>query len=90
MERLHAYIYGRVQGVSFRYYTLRRARELELKGWVRNLPDGTVETTAEGNRQALEAFLEFLREGSPQAIVSRVEREWQPATREFTTFEITD
>lgn len=90
MERLHAIIAGRVQGVSFRYYTQRRARELGIVGWVRNLPDGRVETLAEAERPTLETYLEFLHTGSPAARVSRVQHVWQPATGEFSTFEITD
>lgn len=90
IERLQAKVYGRVQGVSFRYYAQRRARELGLKGWVRNLADGSVETLAEADRDALEAFLQFLWEGSPAAAVDRVEAVWAAAQGNFTHFEIID
>ena len=54
---------GRVQGVGFRYFVVQVARRAGLVGWVRNLPDGTVECEAEGDRSALEWFLEQLRRG---------------------------
>ena len=61
--RLHASVRGLVQGVSFRYYTLHRARELGLRGYVRNLWDGSVEVVAEGPRQSLEQLLTWLHQG---------------------------
>ena len=87
-QRLHAAVHGRVQGVNFRSYTARKAAELELTGWVRNVHDGTVETVAEGKRKKLEEFLAFLRTGPPSAIVTRVEADWQAATSEFDEFYI--
>ena len=89
MERLHAVVHGLVQGVNFRYYTHRKARELGVTGWVRNLPDGTVETVAEADRHTLEAFLAFLYNGSPSAEVSRVDYAWLPAENSFAGFEVT-
>jgi acylphosphatase len=64
---------GRVQGVGYRYATLRVAHELGLRGWVRNAPDGSVETWAQGNGTALEAFLAFLKEGPRSARVQSVD-----------------
>jgi acylphosphatase len=86
--RLHAAIYGIVQGVNFRYYTSRRAAELGVAGWVRNRRDGAVEITAEGPKPKLEAFLGWLQNGPPSAHVARVEAEWEAATGEFTGFHI--
>lgn len=85
-ERLHAIVYGRVQGVSFRYYTVLRAKELGLNGWVTNLDDGSVEVLAEGSRHILESFLLFLHTGPSGARVTRVEVSWQEATDEFKDF----
>jgi len=48
MKRLHLKIFGRVQGVYFRSSAQSKAHELGLSGWAKNLPDGTVETVAEG------------------------------------------
>ena len=86
MQRLHAIVSGRVQGVSFRYYTAQTARQLNIVGWVKNLPDRTVEVVAEGEKSALEQLLDFLRKGPPSARVTHVDVNWQPATKEFSTF----
>lgn len=68
---------GRVQGVSFRYYTRRAAQELRLSGWVKNLPDGSVEVMAHGERAALETLRAVIGRGPARARVERVEdREW--------------
>ena len=87
-HRLHAIIEGRVQGVSFRYYTALTARQLNLTGWVRNRPDGTVEALAEGEKIELYPFIEFLREGPPAANVRDVRLRWAEATGEFDNFDI--
>ncbi len=86
--RLHAIIHGRVQGVSFRYYTRRRAGELGLKGYVRNLWDGTVEVVAEGPRPAVDRLLAFLHKGPPAAFVTQVDVRWAAPTGEFSSFEV--
>jgi acylphosphatase len=75
-----------VQGVSFRYYTVRTAQRLNLTGWVANRWDGTVETVAEGPRDALDEFQDFLHRGSPSAVVRRVDANWQTSTGEFKRF----
>ncbi|RLG16203.1 acylphosphatase [Nanoarchaeota archaeon] len=66
-------IYGRVQGVGFRFSTKLVAKRLGIKGWVRNLPDGSVEVLAEGDK--MEEFLKFLRRGPPLARVDDVKIE---------------
>jgi acylphosphatase len=65
-----------VQGVGFRYHVLRRAREANLAGWVRNLPDGSVECVATGPRPALERLVEQLEAGPGR--VRSVETIWEP------------
>jgi acylphosphatase len=87
-ERLHATVFGRVQGVSFRYNTVLKANEVGLTGWVRNRVDGSVEVVAEGTRPALERLLSWLREGPFGARVTDVEASWWAATGEFEHFEI--
>ncbi len=65
---------GRVQGVGFRMFAARVARELGLDGWVRNLPDGrSVEAVAGGDPQALAEFERRLREGPPNSFVAEFE-----------------
>jgi acylphosphatase len=87
MKRLEATIHGRVQGVFFRRHTQTSARRLNLTGWVRNEPDGTVRVVAEGPEAALQELLHFLQQGSPQAQVDRVEFQWEQATHQFHNFE---
>ncbi len=83
-----ATIKGRVQGVSYRYYTVREADRLGLEGWVRNERDGSVTAVAEGNPAKLEDFISFLRRGSPAARVSSIDVEWLESTGEYKRFEI--
>ncbi len=66
---------GRVQGVGYRYFVLRHAQELELAGFARNLPDGSVEVIAEGPQAALGKLLAQLGEGPAFAHVTGVEEE---------------
>jgi len=84
--RLHAIVHGRVQGVNFRYYTIRTAQRLGLTGWVANRWDGTVETVAEGQRETLNRFRAFLRRGSPSAAVQQVDAKWETPTGKFERF----
>ncbi len=88
MKRIQATIQGRVQGVSFRYYTQKEAQRLGLTGWVRNQPDGSVMTVAEGTEENLQMFVQFLHHGPPAARVSHVDLTWQEASGEFTRFEV--
>jgi acylphosphatase len=64
---------GRVQGVGFRFFAERAARELGIRGWVRNRPDGSVETLAEGDDDAVRRYLERLHKGPPGSRVDAVE-----------------
>jgi len=84
--RLHAIVHGRVQGVNFRYYTVRAAQRLGLTGWVANHWDGTVETVAEGPRESLNELRAFLHRGPPSAFVQQVGDEWETPTGEFGRF----
>jgi acylphosphatase len=88
MVRLHARVRGEVQGVSFRYYTLRRAKELGLVGFVRNRYDGSVEVVTEGEREAVDQLLAWLHIGPPSAEVKRVDSQWEKPTGEFGRFEV--
>ncbi|MCL7452366.1 MAG: acylphosphatase [Anaerolineae bacterium] len=86
--RLEVTVDGRVQGVSFRYYTVRRARDLGLTGYVRNEPDGTVRVVAEGERSRLEELLSYLRVGPRAAVVTDVTTRWPAPTSDFRRFEV--
>ena len=63
MTARRAVVHGVVQGVGFRWFAERTARALGLCGWVRNRPDGTVETVAEGDERAVGEYLARLRSG---------------------------
>ncbi|MBI1321388.1 MAG: acylphosphatase [Candidatus Hydrogenedens sp.] len=69
-QRLHVIVRGRVQGVGFRIATMRKAQSLGLTGWVKNLPDGAVETECEGGAAAIAAMAEWLRHGPASASVT--------------------
>lgn len=86
--RIHAFISGLVQGVNFRYYTQKKAKELKITGWVRNLKDGRVEVVAEGDKYAIEEFIRFLKVGPPLARVLSCEIEKEEFKGEFKDFEI--
>lgn len=88
IEQLQARIFGHVQGVGFRYFTLTRARQLSLAGWVRNDPDGSVELVVEGPPATLDTFEDMLSDGPPVSEVERVEAERRPATGDLRGFQI--
>jgi acylphosphatase len=84
--RAHILVTGRVQGVGFRYFTATRARVLGLTGTARNLDNGRVEITAEGDRAAIETLIGAVRDGPRGALVRDVRVDWEDAPareREF-------
>ena len=77
METFRAIVSGRVQGVNFRHNSAVRARDLGLKGYVRNMRSGDdVEVVAQGPREQLERYLDFLGAGPPAADVTNVDVRW--------------
>lgn len=68
----HILVYGKVQGVFYRKYTHKTAVQLSLTGWVRNVPDGSVEIMVEGPLKALESLEKWCYEGSPKSKVTKV------------------
>lgn len=86
--RAHAIISGRVQGVFFRAETQRAATGHKVTGWVRNLPDKSVEAVLEGEQAAVESVLEWCRQGPPYARVDNVVVRWEAYTGAFKGFEI--
>lgn len=69
MKHLNIRIRGRVQGVFFRSSAQEKARQLGIKGFIRNEPDGTVSAEAEGDDENLASFIEWLKKGPPGARV---------------------
>lgn len=86
--RLDAVVRGRVQGVGYRVFALREARDLGLDGFVANQADGSVRVVAEGPRQALEALVTRLEDGPPAGWVDAVHARWEPARGIGTGFRI--
>lgn len=73
-------VYGKVQGVGFRYYTNKKASELNISGYVRNMPDGSVYIEAEGEGDNLEAFINWCKIGPSWARVVKVDKQKAPIT----------
>lgn len=86
--QLHALVKGRVQGVGFRYYTLKSAQEKNLTGWVRNLRDGRVEVLAEGDQDRLNQLIADLRQGPISSDIDHVEVNFSNSAGEFKDFGI--
>ena len=86
--RLEAIVKGSVQGVGFRYHASRRAREVGVTGYVRNLWDGSVEVVAEGDKTRLDQLLSYLQVGPRSAWVREVVTNWQDASGKFNSFEV--
>lgn len=86
--RAHAIVSGVVHTVGFRSFTVRLANEYGLCGWVRNMPDGSVEIEVEGNRGLVLDFVEEVRVGPPAARVTAVDVQWGSYTGEYKEFHV--
>jgi acylphosphatase len=69
----HIIISGKVQGVFFRKNTKQKAVELKINGWVKNTPDDRVEIFAQGNKEDLNTFINWCKQGPPKAIVENIQ-----------------
>ncbi len=78
-----------MQGVGFRYFLMREAQRLGLRGWVRNRDDGTVEFIAEGARPDLERLRQVAEKGPRMARVDRVDARWSAAAGGLDGFDLT-
>jgi len=76
--RRRVIVRGRVQGVFFRDATRQEARRRDVAGWIRNRPDGSVEAAFEGEPDAVQALVDFCREGPSSADVDAVEATEEP------------
>ena len=86
--RVEAIFKGKVQGVYFRDYTRRFALDKGVCGWVKNLPDGTVEAIFEGEKENIEEVIRMLREEHPIARVDKIEIVWAEYRNQYDRFEI--
>jgi acylphosphatase len=87
-RRVRARVRGRVQGVAYRVSTRVEASRLGLAGWVRNLPDGSVELEAQGDAAAVAALLAWCEQGPPSARVTGVDVDELAAGGQTSGFEI--
>lgn len=86
--RAHLIIKGRVQGVWFRESTKKKALSLGVYGWVKNLPDGTVEVVAEGNEDKVKELVKWCYKGPPSADVRGVIEKEEEYLGEFNSFNV--
>jgi acylphosphatase len=89
LAAFHAIVRGRVQGVNYRAFVSRNAASLGLTGTVRNLPDNSVEITAEGDKKQLQQFVKVLKQGPPAARVDNLEISWSAYTGQYSDFSVT-
>lgn len=87
-KTIRAVVAGRVQGVCFRAYTQEAALRHGVKGWVRNLPDGSVEALVCGEADQVDRMIAWLHQGSPMSWVSRVTLEEMEPGEQFADFAI--
>jgi acylphosphatase len=81
-------ILGFVQGVGFRRFVKSNAKRLNLKGWVKNLPDGRVEALVLGERESIEKLLKIIEKGSFFSEVKSVQVSWEEGADSYNSFEI--
>ncbi len=79
---------GKVQGVSFRWFTVQAAREMGLCGYAKNLPDGTVEVKAEGIKAGVESLIKQVKQGPPFSRVDDIQVDWVSPTNQYPDFNI--
>ncbi len=88
LTQVHVFISGRVQGVGYRFWSVRQAKQLGLNGWVKNLRDGRVEAIFLGKQEAVDQMIKLCHSGPNSAQVTHVFTQLEKPQK-FTTFEIT-
>lgn len=88
LVQAHIVVTGKVQGVFYRHHAHKKATELKLTGWVRNLDSGAVEIIAEGEEAEVEELINWCQEGPPAAEVEDVAVDFREGVREFAIFRI--
>ena len=86
--RAHIYVSGMVQGVFFRSTIASKAQRLRVLGWVRNLQDGRVEAVFEGEKEAVDAMIDFCNRGPRGARISNVDVKWETYEGALGNFEV--
>lgn len=85
-KRIHVLVSGIVQGVGYRYFTIRHAESLNLAGWVRNTHDGRVEAVVEGEEESLGSLLSEMYKGPWSGRVDSLNVDWDEFRGEFRGF----
>ena len=88
IKKVKIKMFGRVQGVWFRESAKKKAHELEINGWIRNEPDGTVYAEVEGEDEKIEKFIEWCQEGPELSKVEKVEIEEVGNLKGYKDFEV--
>lgn len=85
---VHLIFYGKVHGVGFRKFVKTKAQQLGVKGYVKNLPDGTVEVVAKADSKTLEKFIDEIKEGPERAIVEKIDKKEINSEVDYDEFKI--
>lgn len=88
MIQLRIIVSGKVQGVGYRYFSQMKAVQYGVKGWAKNLPDGSVEIIAQGNKNQLDPFIEELRKGNPFSKINHLDITEMEQTEPYHSFTI--
>ncbi|HPR17452.1 MAG TPA: acylphosphatase [Candidatus Cloacimonadota bacterium] len=88
MKTIEIIVYGRVQGVGFRYFTVRLAQLYNIRGYVQNRGDGNVKIVAMGKEEELDLFVQEISRGPRWAYIDRVETTELISAREYPNFRI--
>lgn len=88
LKRSEIIVDGVVQGVGFRYFVIRNAQKLKLKGYVKNLFSGEVLTVVEGDKLLIEELINEIKIGPSNASVTKCDIKWLECKNEFSSFEV--
>jgi len=88
MKEIECIVTGRVQLVLYRDFAQRRAWKHDLAGFVKNLPDGSVQVIAQGDEETLKQYVEELKQGSMLSRVENVSVSWRESTKDYDGFSI--
>lgn len=88
MNQVHVHIIGSVQGVGYRQFVRSGARKSGVTGWVRNLPDGSVEALLQGERDKLDTLLPVLKQGPFLSDVKDMQIDWEDMEEKLSDFVI--
>lgn len=88
MKHYEIIVTGRVQGVGFRHYTMQKANELGIFGWVKNMPDDSILIVAQGDEPVINTFIDFLYIGPTRSRVIQVSKSEMISSTNFHNFSV--